>query len=178
MVSRIRGGQERHGFSLVEVVVTVTVLALVAGVLLDVLIVSRRKPDAKPVTVDPAQAELTIARFISKDVLASLSAKPLVTACGVSQAPLVTTEKSVPTVAHADQTVAYSLGPDGLTRTTCATGATLAATSTVVSAGVTVFIATCRSPGACGTVHIEAATATTDGADHHFSLDVARPKQK
>jgi prepilin-type N-terminal cleavage/methylation domain-containing protein len=170
----MRGGHERHGFSLVEVVVTVTVVALVIGVFVDVLIVGQRKPNDSPPALAPAEAELTIARFVSKDVLPSLSATPRGTACGVRDAALVTTEKSVPTVAHADQAVVYSLGADGLSRSTCAPGAASAAVTALVSADVTLFIATCRSPGPCGTVHIEAATAVPDAADHHFSLDLAR----
>jgi Prokaryotic N-terminal methylation motif len=169
---------DRHGFTVVEVVVTVTLVALVLGVLIDILIVGMQSPADTHARLAPAEAELAIARFVSKDVLPSLSAAPNGTACGVTGAALVTTEKSVPTVTHADQSVAYSLGPEGLTRSTCAPGATSAATTTVVSTDVTLFVATCRSPGACGTVHIQAATATSDGADHPFVLDVTRKLQK
>jgi prepilin-type N-terminal cleavage/methylation domain-containing protein len=166
--------RDRHGFTVVEMVVTITLVALVLGVVLDILIVGMQSPSASSAQVAPAEAELAIARFVSKDVLPSFSATPNGTACGVTGAALVTTEKSVPTVAHADAAVAYALGPEGLTRSTCAIGATSATTSTVVSTDVTLFVATCRSPGTCGSVHIQAATATSGGADHPFSLDVTR----
>jgi len=171
---RIRGRHDRHGFTVVEVVVTVTLLALVLGVVIDIMVVGMQSPSDSGAQVDPAEAELSIARFVSTDVLPSLSATPNGTACGISGAALVTTEKSLPTVAHADEAVAYSLGPEGLTRSTCAIGATAATTSTVVSTGVTLFVATCRSPGTCGSIHIQAATATSGGADHPFSLSITR----
>ncbi len=177
-LGRIRGRDDRHGFTVVEIVVTVTLLALVAGVLADILIVGTHAPAHSHAPVAPAESELAIARFASRDVLPSLSATPNGSACGITGAALVTTEKSVATVARADQSVAYSLGPDGLTRSTCAIGAVSAATTTVVSSDVTLFVATCRSPGTCGTVHIQAATATTGSADHPFSLDITRGAQK
>jgi prepilin-type N-terminal cleavage/methylation domain-containing protein len=177
-MGRIRGRRDRQGFTVVEVVVTVTLLALVLGVVIDILIVGMQSPSDSRAQLAPAEAELSIARFVSTDVLPSFSATPNGTACGVTGAALVTTEKSLPTVAKADEAVAYSLGPEGLTRSTCAIGATSATTSTVVATGVTLFVATCRSPGTCGSVHIQAATATSNGTDHPFSLDITRRPPK
>jgi hypothetical protein len=177
-VRRIRGPRERGGFALVELVCTLTILALVIGALVDIVIVGLRGPqDSKP-HLAAAEIELAIARFVSADVLPSVSATPHGSACGVTRAALVTTKKSLPSAIHADEAVAYTLGTDGLTRATCATGATAAATTTLVSGDVTVFIASCRPPGACGTVHIEAETSGTDASAHHFSLDVNRKLKK
>jgi type II secretory pathway pseudopilin PulG len=170
--------RDRQGFTVVEVVVTVTLLALVLGVVIDILIVGMQSPSDSRAQLAPAEAELSIARFVSTDILPSVSATPDGTACGITGAALVTTEKSVASVAHADEAVAYSLGPEGLTRSTCAVGATSATTSTVVATGVTLFVATCRAPGKCGVVHIQAATATNSGTDHPFTLNITRRPPK
>jgi hypothetical protein len=174
IVRRIRGPHDRRGFAVVEMVVTATVLALVVGVFVDVIVVSARKPAAAPVAVSSGEAELAIAQSVSKDVLPSLTATTRTTACGIPQAALVTTQKSTPTARTADETVAYSAGPGGLTRTTCVTGKTTAPTTTLVSADVTAFAVSCRAPGSCGTVHIDAETATTSGSPHPFALDITR----
>ncbi len=175
IVRRIRGPHDRRGYAIVEMVVSITVLALVAGVLIDILIVSARKPKSEAAAqVSPAESELTIARFVSRDVLPSLSATTRKTACGVFQAALVTTQKSTPAAANADETIAYSLGANGLNRTTCVTGQITATTKTVVSADVVVFSATCAPPGQCGSVNIDVQTATDSDTTHPFSLDLTR----
>jgi hypothetical protein len=170
---RIRRRRGQLGFSVVGIAVTVTVAALVIGLLTDILIVSLRKPKDPQTQLAPADAELAIARFVSRDVLPAVTATPRGNACGITQAALVTAEKSVPTAVHPDQDVAYSLGPDGLTRSTCSTGATLSATTTLVSPDVIAFTAVCAAPGACGTVHVDVETevAGTD-SPHHFTLDI------
>jgi Tfp pilus assembly protein FimT len=174
MAFRRRDAHDERGFTVVELVVTVTLLALVLGVLLDIAIVGTHSSSESSARLAPADAELSIARFVANDVRVSESATPNGTACGVTGAELVTTAKSVPTAAHADEAIAYALGPEGLTRSTCTLGAASATTSTVVSVGVTLFVATCRAPGTCGTVHIQAATATASGTDHAFLLDISR----
>lgn len=174
-VRRIRGPHPERGFAVVEMVVAATIMVLVAGLLVDLVIVSLRHPRATSSALAPGQSELVIARFVSKDVLHSVTAASQQTACGVFHAALVTTERSTSTLAKADQAVAYSVGPDGLSRSTCAPGAKLAATTTVVSSDVVVFSSACQGPGACGTVHVEVQTATPDSSSTHpFSLDITR----
>jgi hypothetical protein len=105
----------------------------------------------------------------------SVTAASEQTACGVFHASLVTTERSSPTLAKADQAVAYSVGTDGLSRSTCVPGAKLPTTTTVVSGDVVAFSAACHGPGTCGKVHVEVQTQTPGSSSTHpFSLDITR----
>jgi len=141
----------QDGFTLIEVLLTVTILSLIIGVLTDTLILGGR------------------------DVAASVAATPGGTACGVNNAALVTTEQSSATLAAPDRAVAYSVGAGGLTRATCAVGASTAATTAVVADDVTAFAATCAAPGSCGTVHLAVQTAPgTNTPAYDFTLDVTR----
>ncbi len=173
---RIRSPQRERGFATVEIVVAATIMVFVVGLIADLVFVSLRHPRAASTTeVSSGDAELQVAQFLSKDVLHSVSATANLSQCGVYQAGLVTTEKSSTTLAAADEAVAYSVGPDGLSRSTCAPGAKLPATKTIVSGDVVAFSAVCRAPGACGTVHVEAQTESPDGrSTHPFSLDITR----
>ena len=70
------------------------------------------------------------------------------------------------------------MSPAGLTRATCAAGASAAASTQVVSDEITGFTATCAAPGACGTVHLAVQTATgTNVPSTSFTLDVSRRQQ-
>jgi prepilin-type N-terminal cleavage/methylation domain-containing protein len=165
----------QHGFTLVELILTVTILSLIIGVLTDVLILGLRTTKDTQTSIAQADAQQFVAHFVSKDVVASVAATPGGTACGIANAPLVTTEQSVPTLAAADQAVVYSLDSSGLSRSTCAVGATTAATTSVISDEVTAFTAACAAPGACGTVHLAVQTAPgVNVPPGNFTLDVAR----
>jgi len=167
-----------HGFTLVEVVLTVTILSLIIGVLTDTLILGLRTTGDTQTDVAQSDAQQFIAHFVGRDVAASVVATPGGTACGVANAALVTTEQSVPTLAAPDLAVAYSVSPGGLTRSTCAAGASSPATSTVISDEVTSFAANCVAPGACGTLHIAVQTAATiQVPSYGFTLDVTRRQQ-
>jgi len=167
-----------HGFTLVEVVLTVTILSLIIGVLTDTLILGLRTTKDTNTDVAQSDAQQFIAHFISRDIQASFAATPGGSACGIANAALVTTEESTPTLAAPDQAVAYSLAPDGLSRATCAVGASSAATTTVISDEVTAITATCTAPGACGTVHVAVQTASTaEVPSYGFTLDVMRRAQ-
>jgi prepilin-type N-terminal cleavage/methylation domain-containing protein len=174
-VTRLAGAHTDHGFTLVEMLLTITILSLIIGVLTDTLILGLRTTGDTQTRIAQSDAQQFIAHYVSKDVLASAAATPGGNACGITNAALVTTEQSVPTLAAPDQAVAYSVAPDGLSRSTCAVGAPTAATVSVISDEVTAFTATCGSPGACGTVHVNVQTAAgTNVPSSAFTLDVSR----
>jgi prepilin-type N-terminal cleavage/methylation domain-containing protein len=174
-MTRIAGAHTQHGFTLVEMLLTITILSLIIGVLTDTLILGLRTTGDTQTRIAQSDAQQFIAHYVSKDVLASVAATPGGNACGVSNAPLVTTEQSAPTLSAPDQAVVYSVASDGLSRLTCAFGATSAATTSVISDEVTSFSATCGSPGACGTVHVDVQTAAgVNVPSHAFTLDVSR----
>jgi prepilin-type N-terminal cleavage/methylation domain-containing protein len=174
-VTRFAHTDAQQGFTLVELVLTVTILSLIIGVLTDTLILGLRTTSDTRTRIAQADAQQFIAHFVWKDVVASAAATPNANACGVSNAALVTTEQSVATLAAPDQAVAYWIGPKGLTRSTCAIGAASAATVTVISDKVTAFTATCAAPGACGTVHLDVQTAPgVNVPSGTFTLDVGR----
>ena len=167
-----------HGFTLVEVLVTVTILTLIIGVLTDTLILGLRTTGDTRTRIAQADAQQFVAHFVSRDVEASAAATPGGNACGITNAALVTTEQSQPTLPAPDQAVAYSLDSGGLSRSTCAIGASTAATESVISDLVTAFTATCGTPGACGTVHLAVQTAAgVNVPSAAFTLDVARRQQ-
>jgi prepilin-type N-terminal cleavage/methylation domain-containing protein len=167
-----------HGFTLVELMLTVTILSLIIGVLTDTLILGLRTTKDTQTKIAQADAQQFFAHFVSRDVVASVAATPGGSACGVSKAGLVTTEQSAPTLAAPDLAVAYAIGPDGLSRSTCAVGATSAATVDIISDVVTAFTATCAAPGPCGTVHLSAQTAAgVNVPSGSFTLDVSRRQQ-
>jgi prepilin-type N-terminal cleavage/methylation domain-containing protein len=167
-----------HGFTLVEVILTVTMLSLIIGVLTDTLILGLRTTGDTQTNVAQSDAQQFIAHFVGRDVAASVAATPGGTACGIGNAALVTTEQSTPALAAPDLAVAYSVSPVGLTRSTCAVGASSAATSTVISDQVASFAANCAAPGACGTLHIDVQTvATLQVPSYGFTLDVTRRQQ-
>jgi len=168
----------QHGFTLVELVLTVTILSLIIGVLTDTLILGLRTTGDTQTRIAQADAQQFIAHFVSKDVVASAAATPGGSACGVANAALVTTEQSAPTIAAPDLAVAYSVDSNGLSRSTCAAGATSAATVSIISDEVTAFTATCVGPGACGTVHLAVQTAAgVNVPSYGFTLDVTRRQQ-
>ena len=174
-MTRLAGAHTDHGFTLVEMLLTITILSLIIGVLTDTLILGLRTTGDTQTRIAQSDAQQFIAHYVSKDVLASAAATPGGSACGIANAALVTTEQSVPTLAAPDQAVAYSVAPDGLSRSTCAVGAPAAATVSVISDEVTAFTATCGSPGACGTVHVNVQTAAgTNVPSSAFTLDVSR----
>jgi prepilin-type N-terminal cleavage/methylation domain-containing protein len=174
-VTRLEPAHAEHGFTLVELLITVTILALVVGVLTDTLILGLRTTHDTQTRIAQADAQQFIAHYVSRDVIASVAATPGGTACGIANAALVTTEQSLPTLAAPDQAVAYSLAADGLSRSTCAIGAASAATVANISDEVTAFTATCAAPGACGTVHVAVQTAAgVNVPSGSFTLDVAR----
>jgi len=177
-VTRLAGAHTEHGFTLVEMLLTITILSLIIGVLTDTLILGLRTTGDTQTRIAQSDAQQFIAHYVSKDVMASAAATPGGTACGIANAALVTTEQSVPTLAAPDQAVAYSVAPGGLSRSTCAVGAPSAATVSVISDEVTAFTATCGSPGACGTVHVNVQTAAgTNVPSSNFTLDVSRRQQ-
>jgi prepilin-type N-terminal cleavage/methylation domain-containing protein len=177
-VTRLADTPAQHGFTLVELLLTVTILSLIIGVLTDTLILGLRTTKDTQTKIAQADAQQFIAHFVTRDVMASVAATPGGTACGVVNADLVTTEQSTATLSAPDQAVAYALGPDGLSRSTCAVGATSAATVSVISDEVTAFTAACRAPGACGTVHIAVQTAAgVNVPSGSFTLDVIRRQQ-
>jgi prepilin-type N-terminal cleavage/methylation domain-containing protein len=168
----------QQGFTLVELLLTVTILSLIIGVLTDTLILGLRTTKDTQTRIAQSDAEQFVAHYVTKDVQASVAATPGGTACGVANAALVTTEESVATLATADLAVAYSVAPDGLSRSTCAVGATSAATTSILSDEITSFSAACASPGACGTVHVTVQTAAgTNVPAGAFTLDVIRRQQ-
>jgi len=139
------------------------------------LILGLRTTGDTQTRIAQSDAQQFIAHYVSKDVLASAAATPGGAACGITNAALVTTEQSVPTLAAPDQAVAYTLDSSGLSRSTCAVGAAAAATVSVISDEVTAFTATCASPGACGSVHIDVQTAAgVNVPSSAFTLDVSR----
>ena len=177
-MTRVAHAHAQHGFTLVELLLTVTILSLVIGVLTDTLILGLRTTKDTQTRIAHADAQQFIAHFVSRDVLGSVAATPGGTACGVANAALVTTEQSVPTLSTPDQAVAYSLDSNGLSRSTCAAGATSAATVSIISDEVTAFTASCTAPGACGTVHLAVQTAPgVNIPSGSFTLDVARRQQ-
>ena len=177
-MSRVAQVHAQHGFTLVEMLLTITILSLVIGVLTDTLILGLRTTKDTQTRIAQADAQQFIAHYVVRDIVGSVAATPGGTACGVNNAALVTTEQSVPTLSAADQAVAYSLGTDGLSRSTCAVGATSAATTSIISDEVTGFTATCAAPGACGTVHLDVQTAAgVNVPSGGFTLDVARRQQ-
>ena len=174
-MTRVAHAHTQHGFTLVELLLTVTILSLVIGVLTDTLILGLRTTGDTQTRIAQADAQQFIAHYVSRDVVASVAATPGGTACGVANAALVTTAQSAPTLSAPDQAVAYSVASDGLSRSTCAVGATSAATVSTISDEVTAFTATCAAPGACGTVHIAVQTAAgVNVPSTSFTLDVAR----
>jgi prepilin-type N-terminal cleavage/methylation domain-containing protein len=177
-MSRFAPAHAQHGFTLVELLLTVTILSLVIGVLTDTLILGLRTTKDTHTRIAQADAQQFIAHFATRDVLGSVTATPGGSACGVTNAALVITEQSAATLSAADQAVAYSLGSDGLLRSTCAVGATSAATVTNISDMVTDFTATCTAPGACGTVHLDVQTAAgVNVPSGEFTLDISRRQQ-
>ena len=176
-MSRLASESEQ-GFTLVELLLTVTILSLIIGVLTDTLILGLRTTNDTQTDVAQSDAQQFIAHFVTRDVAASVAATPGGSACGVANAALVTTEQSTPTLAAPDLAVAYSLAPGGLIRSTCAAGASSAATSTVISDQVTSFTASCAAPGACGTLHVAVqTTASAQVPSYGFTLDVTRRQQ-
>ena len=174
-MTRLVHAQSQQGFTLIEVLLTVVMLSLIIGVLTDTLILGLRTTNDTQTSVAQSDAQQFIAHFVSRDVQASVAATPGGAACGIANAALVTTEQSAPALAAPDQAVAYSLGANGLTRSTCAIGAVAAATTAVVSDKVTAFTATCGSPAACGTVHLAVQTAAGSNVPSYgFTLDVTR----
>ncbi len=177
-MTRLADAPAQHGFTLVELLLTVTILSLIIGVLTDTLILGLRTTKDTQTKIAQADAQQFIAHFVSRDVLASVAATPGASACGVTNAALVTTEESAPTLAAPDQAVAYSLDSSGLSRSTCAVGASSAATVTVISDEVTAFTASCAAPGACGTVRVAVQTAAgVNVPSGSFTLDVVRRQQ-
>jgi prepilin-type N-terminal cleavage/methylation domain-containing protein len=165
----------QHGFTLVELLLTVTMLSLTIGVLTDTLILGLRTTKDTQTRIAQSDAQQFIDHFVSRDAQASVAATPGGTACGIANAPLVTTEQSTPNVVSPDQAVVYSVSSNQLSRSTCAVGALTAATTSVISDEVTAFTATCQSPGACGTLHLAVKTAAgVNVPSYGFTLDVAR----
>ena len=172
---RLAHAHADEGFTLVEVLLTVVMLSVIVGVLTDTLILGLRTTNDTQTSTAQSDSQQFIAHFVSRDVQASVAATPGGSACGVTNAALVTTEQSAPTLAAADQAVAYSVKSGGLTRSTCAIGASSAATTAVISDKVTAFAATCGSPAACGTVHVDVQTAAGASVPSYgFTLDVTR----
>jgi len=167
-----------HGFTLIEVLLTVTILSLIIGVLTDTLILGLRTTADTQTRIAQADAEQYVDHFVSRDVDASVAATPGGTACGISNAALVTTEQSAPGLSVPDQAVAYTLDANGLSRLTCPAGASTAATTAVVSDEITGFTATCGLPGACGTVRVDVQTAAgVNVPPSAFTLNVVRRQQ-
>ena len=174
-MTRIPGAHAQDGFTLVEMLLTITILSLIIGVLTDTLILGLRTTSDTQTRIAQADAQQFIAHYVSKDVSASVAATPGGSECGINNAALVTTEQSAPTLAAPDQAVVYSVASDGLSRSTCTIGAAAAATVSVISDEVTAFTASCAAPGTCGTVHIDVQTAAgVNVPSHAFTLDVSR----
>ncbi len=168
-------GNVQHGFTIVELLVTIVILGTTFAVLTDTLILGLRTTKDTETRQVQSNGEQFIAHFLTRDVQPSFAATPLGSACGVANAALVTTEQSTPVVAAPDQAVAYSVSSSQLVRATCAVGAVVAATTQVVAEGITSFVATCAAPGACGTVHLAVQTAAgVNTPSYAYTLDIVR----
>ena len=100
-----------RGFTLVELLLTVTILSLIIGVLTDTLILGLRTTGDTQTRIAQSDAQQFVAHYVSRDVQASVAATPGGSACGVTNAALVATEQSLPNVVGADLAVAYSCHP-------------------------------------------------------------------
>jgi prepilin-type N-terminal cleavage/methylation domain-containing protein len=162
------------GFTLVEVLVTVTVLGLIFAVLTDTFVLGLRTTSDTQTNLAQTDTEQFAALWLTKDVRGSTAVATDAAACGVSNAPLVL-QRASSAIGLADSTVVYARTGNDLSRVTCPIGATGASTTNVLSDGVAAFTAACTPPGACGTVHVDVqTTAGANTSSYQFGLDIGR----
>ena len=165
----------QHGFTLVEMLLTITILSLVIGVLTDTLILGLRTTKDTQTRIAQSDAQQFIAHYVSKDVL-GVGRGDARRHCVRSKQCRARHHRAVggDTVAPPIRPSRIRSAPTGSSRSTCAVGATSAATISVISDEVTGFTATCASPGACGTVHLDVQTAAgVNVPSRGFTLDVS-----
>ncbi len=75
-MTRLAGAHTEHGFTLVEMLLTITILSLIIGVLTDTLILGLRTTGDTQTRIAQSDAQQFIAHYVSKDVLASAAATP------------------------------------------------------------------------------------------------------
>ena len=180
-MTRLAPAPAQHGFTLVELLLTVTILSLIIGVLTDTLILGLRTTGDTQTRIAQV-GRATVHRPLRRrsDVPASVAATPGGTACGIIERR-ARDDRAVGADARRAGSGRRVLArrPSGLSRSTCAVGATDGRDHRAsISDKVTAFTATCGSPGACGTVHVDVQTAAgTNVPSTAFTLDVSRRQQ-
>jgi prepilin-type N-terminal cleavage/methylation domain-containing protein len=167
----------QDGFTLVELIVTITVLGIIFAVLTDTFVLGLRTTADTETKLAQSNAQQFGALWLTKDIRSAATATPNGAACGFSNAPLVVTRASSPTAAP-DRAVVWTIASNQLSRSTCPIAASSPTTSDVIAEGVSSFVAGCAPPGPCGTVHLDVtAAASAYTPSYHFTLDVGRRQQ-
>jgi prepilin-type N-terminal cleavage/methylation domain-containing protein len=166
-----------RGFTLIEMIVAVSLLAVVGLAVFGALFVGIRATGDSHRRIDQSLAEMEVTRFLSGDIYAAegpvLVNNTSDTACG-GVAPLKLSSRSTATAASLDTMVVWVLSGTDLLRRTCVNG-----TQTdefVVADHVSAFTpAACAAPCTSRSISVTF-TAAADGriAAQSWTLSVAR----
>jgi prepilin-type N-terminal cleavage/methylation domain-containing protein len=150
------------GFTLVELLVAITILGIITTALGTALYVGIRAAGDEQRTLDESNAEQLVAHFLSNDVKSACSSALTVPACTRSPNPstspvsacgstvqVAIDTTSTATGAAADTTIGYLLTGTTLTRVTCALGASSTSSSRTIAKFVGSLIGSYPASGSC-----------------------------
>ena len=153
---------DHHGFTLVELLVAITILGIVTTALGTALYVGIRASANDQRHLDGSNAEQFVSYFLSQDVRAACAHALSDPACPRSPNPSTTPAStcgqaavvaidtlSDPTAAAADTTIGYVLGAATLTRVTCAYGGTVPLSSRILARHVDQVTGSYPATGSC-----------------------------
>lgn len=166
-----------HGFTLIEMIVTVSLLAVVGLAVFGALFVGIRATGDSHQRIDQSLTEMEVTRFLSGDIYAAEG--PVVvnsttdSACG-GVAPLKLRSRSTATAASIDTTVVWVLRGTDLVRRTCVNGTTT--DEFVVADDIASFVPTaCAAPCTARTISVTFSAAAVGRVDaQSWTLAVAR----
>lgn len=172
-----RRAQPDQGFTLIEMIVTVSLLAVVGLAVFGALFVGIRATSDSHRRIDQSLTEMEVTRFLSGDIYAAEG--PVVvnstsdSTCG-GVAPLKLLSRSTATAATIDTTVVWVLSGTDLVRRTCVNG-----TKTdefVVADNIASFVpAACAAPCTSRTISVTFSAAADGRVDaQSWTLAVAR----
>jgi prepilin-type N-terminal cleavage/methylation domain-containing protein len=151
-----------QGFTLVELLVAITILGIITTALGTALYVGIRASGDEQRSLDESNAEQLVAYFLSNDVRSACSSAVTVpsctrspnpstspvTACGATVQVAIDTT-STATGAAADTTIGYVLTGTTLTRVTCAFGSSSAYSSRIIAQYVGSVVGSYPASGSC-----------------------------
>ena len=172
-----RRSKPDEGFTLIEMIVTVSLLAVVGLAVFGALFVGIRATSDSHRRIEQSLTEMEVTRFLSGDIYAAEG--PVVVnsttdaTCG-GVAPLKLLSRSTATAATIDTTVVWVLSGTDLVRRTCVNGATT--DEFVVADGIAAFVpAACAAPCTSRTISVTFSAAAEGRIDEQsWTLAVAR----